>query len=152
MKPTFKHRVKTFKGVNRKENLVYYEYNDGDLVIARTLPKREITERNHTFGAITKHLHELYASVSPEYKLDMSNYAILHSRLPATSHKLQASGSALFTGMMWKLKKQNPDIDLTTIQRDDIRKQGYPIRTILEAMNAGMLLEIPEASMLDRKI
>jgi|WetSurMetagenome_2_1015567.scaffolds.fasta_scaffold299829_1 hypothetical protein len=152
MKPTFKHNVKTFKGINRKEDLVYCKYNDGEIIIVRTLPKRQATEQNHHFGAITKNLHDLYASVSPEYKLDLSNYAILHYQLQATSHKLQASGSAIFTKMLWNLKKQFPNIELSKISRDEILDYGYPIVTILEAMGSGMLLKIPEAMILDRKI
>jgi hypothetical protein len=152
MKPTFKHNVKAFKGINRKEDLVYCNYNDGEIVIARTLPKRQATEQNHYFGAITKNLHELYKSVSPEYKLDLSNYAKLYSTLSAISCKLAPSASALFTKMLWNLKKQFPEIELAKITKDQILNCGYPIVTIQEAMGRGMLLKIPEASMLDRKI
>jgi hypothetical protein len=152
MKPTFKHNVRTFKGINRKEGLTYCRYNNGNLIIAKTLPKREATAQNHTFGTITKHLHELYKSVSPGYKLDLSNYAILHSQLPAISHKLQASGSALFTGMMWKLKHLYPEIDMATITKEDILKNEYPVRTVRESMENGLLLEIPEAMMLEHKM
>gem|GEM_PF-3991037 len=52
MKPTFKHCVKTFKGINRKEGLVYCSYNDGDLIIAKRLPKRKPTSQNHQMGNI----------------------------------------------------------------------------------------------------
>jgi hypothetical protein len=152
MKATFKHSVRTFRGVNRKEDLVYCHYNNGNLVITRTLPKREITEKNHTFGAITKHLHDLYKSISAEYKLDLANYAKLYSTLSNVNCKLSPSASALFTGMMWKLKGQFPEIDLVTLTKEDILKHEYPVRSVFESMQNGLLTNIPEASILTHEM
>ncbi|HPT71938.1 MAG TPA: hypothetical protein PLE74_06625 [Candidatus Cloacimonadota bacterium] len=56
MKLTFKHCVKTFKGINRKECLVYYSYNGGDLIIAKRLTNRKLTSQNHEMGNIIANL------------------------------------------------------------------------------------------------
>ncbi len=149
MKTTFKHAVKSFRGTNRKEELYYSSYKNGEVVIAKTLPEPTIKAHHHIFGTITKHLHKMYKTLSAEYKLDLSCYAKLFSTLPENNDKLPASGSALFTGMLWKLKKLHPEIDLATITREEIVQNEYPMRSVVESMQNGLLVEIEEASMLD---
>ncbi len=50
--------------------------------------------------------------------------------------------------MMFALKRQIPEVDLSTITKDDILKQEYPVITVVDAMLVGLLLVIPEAGML----
>jgi hypothetical protein len=150
MKVKFKGSIRGMRGINRREDLVYCNYNKGLLNVVRTLPKREATEQNVSFGKTTTNLHDLYKSTSPEYKENMSVYAIFLSQLPEVYRK--PSGYALFIRMMWTLKKKFPEIDLETITREDIIKHEYPIRTVAEAMASGVLLHIVEAMMLTSTI
>jgi hypothetical protein len=152
MKAKFKHNVKTFHGINRREGIVYTLYNNGELLIAKNLPNREITEGNHNFGKITKNLHILFETVSTEYKRDLSIYALLLQSTHPTRGKIAIRAYGLFSRMMWKLKSQFPEIDLVTLTKEDILNQGYPSRTVAEAMKAGLLLEIEEGKMLDKEM
>ncbi len=152
MIPKFKHNVKTFKGIDRSEDLVYCQYNDGELTIAKHLPKRKIYPENRNFGAISSNLHHLYESLSPEYKSDLATYTLMYRGLKHDPHKIPMSAYSIFTRMMWALEKQSPEIALLTITREDILKHEYPIRSIVEAMKSGMLFNIPEASMLNHEI
>jgi hypothetical protein len=146
MKVKFKGSIRGMRGINRKEDLVYCNYNKGQLNVVRTLPKREATEQNVAFGKITTNLHNLYITISPEYKRNMSIYAIFLSQLPGVFRK--PSGYALFIRMMWALRNRYPEIDLETITREDILNNEYPIRSVVEAMQSGVLTHIAEAEML----
>ncbi len=148
MKTKFKNAVRSFHGINRKEKLVYTLYNNGELPITKNLPIREITEDNHKFGKITKNLHVLFESLSTEYKRDLANYALALQSTHPSKDKIAIRAYGLFSRMMWSLKKQHPEIDLATLTREDILQNGYLVRTIVEAMQNGLLLEIEEASML----
>jgi hypothetical protein len=51
-----------------------------------------------------------------------------------------------------EIENQFSEIDLVTLTREDILKKEYPVRSIVESMQAGMLQDIPEAMVLDKKI
>ncbi len=152
MKPLFRHSVRGFKGINRKEDLVYCEYNNGELILARTLPKRKPTTQNVEMGKITRNLHKLYESVSAEYKRDLATYALLLQSKHPTKGKIAIRAYGLFSKMLWTLKKQQPEIDLLTITRQEIITYQYPVRSVMEAMQEELLLEIEEANMLTHEI
>jgi hypothetical protein len=148
MKPKFKHAIKTSHGVDRKEDLVYCEYNQGELIIAKHLPKRPLYETNRNFGFICSHLRQLYSTISAEYKQDLATYTLMYRSVSYDSQKIPISAYSIFTKMMWSLKKKFPEIDLSTITREEILAQGYPVRNIQESMKAGLILEIEEAGLL----
>jgi len=152
MKPVFKHSVKGFRGVDRTEDLVYCKYNHGELVIARKLPQRQIDDSNRNFGMISSNLRLLYRTLSFEYQQDLSSYTMMYRSLMYNPHKISLSAYSLFTKMMWKLKKLIPEADLSCINKEDILQHEFPIKTIAEAMKAGLLLHIEEAGMLTSKI
>jgi hypothetical protein len=152
VKPKFKHNVKTFRGVDRSEGLVYCEYNHGELVIAKKLPNRELNNNNRSFGAISSNLRKLYQTLSEEYKSDLASYTLMFRSVMYDPRKISMSAYSIFTKMLWKLKHQFPEIDLATITKDDILKNEYLVRTVIEAMDAGLLIQIDEANMLDSKM
>ncbi len=152
MKTKFKNTVRSFHGINRKEKLVYTLYNNGELQIVKNLPDREITEDNHKFGKITKNLHFLFESVSADYKHDLANYALALQSTHPTKDKIAIRAYGLFSRMLWSLKKQHPEMDLATLTRQDIISNQYPVKSVVEAMNAGLLTVIEEANMLTHEM
>ena len=75
----------------------------------------------------------------------MTNYTDLADKIPANCY-------ANYLRMMWALKKQIPEIDLSTITKDDILKNEYPVCSVVQAMDAGLLPNIDERVMLINKI
>jgi hypothetical protein len=148
MKTKFKHFVRGFYGKFKSEGLVYCKYNSGALCFARKYPAYTESEQNKKIGIISKNLKELYVSISAEYKLDLKIYSKLMVNYMNLEEKIPASSYAIYTKMMWKLKKRFPEIDLTTITREEIMKQEYPVKSVVEAMEFGLLLKIEEASVL----
>jgi hypothetical protein len=149
MKPRFKHNVKTTHGIDRKEDLVYCEYNEGELIIAKHLPQRPLYNSNISFGNISTNLRLLYETLSPDFKQDLSSYTMMYRSVRHNPHKIAISSYSIFTKMIWNLKKQMPEIDLLILCRNDILKNEYPVRTVAEAMKTGLLLKIEEAMILD---
>jgi hypothetical protein len=148
MKTKFKHFVRSFKGKLKSEGLVYCNYNHGLLCVARKYPNFQAEERHHRFGLINTNLKQLYASVTYEYKMDLNNYSKLLIHYTNLSEQRPATHYAIFLKTMWALKKQFPEIDLSVLTKEDILQHEYPVRTVVEAMEAGYLLMISEAKML----
>ncbi len=148
MKTKFTNCVKAFYGRFKSQGLVHCKYNQGSLVITRKYPVLEIQEHHHTFGNKGKNLAALFHTLSPEYVADLKNYTVLLSRTTNLNEKLPATHYAVYLAMMWKLKHLHPEIDMATLTREDILQNEFPVRTIVEAMEAGFLMQIVEASML----
>jgi hypothetical protein len=149
MKVKFRHAVKAFHGKFKSEGLVYCKYNDGALYLTRKYPCYTASDQNHKIGNAGRNLGSLFYQLSEEYKNDLKIYAKLLVSYTDLSEKIPASYYIIFTKMIWALKKQIPDIDLSNITKDDILNHEYPVRTILEAMQSGLLLAIPEANLLE---
>jgi hypothetical protein len=152
MKTKFTNCVKAFYGKLKSQGLIHCKYNQGSLVITRKYPIVEIEEHHHKFGSTGKNLRALFHTLASEYIDDLKNYTALLSRITNLNEKLPATYYGVYVSMMWKLKKNFPEIDMLTITRDEILKQEYPIRSILEAMENNILMTIPEGKMLDKKI
>jgi hypothetical protein len=152
MKVKFRHAVKSFHGKFKSEGLVYCKYNDGALYLTRKYPCYTPSDHNHEIGDAGRNLGKLFKDISPDYKNDLRTYSKLMTNYTNLSDKIPANCYAYYLKMMFALKKLIPDADLATITRDDILKHEYPVRTVLEAMKNGLLLDIPEASMLEHKL
>jgi hypothetical protein len=152
MKTKFTNCVRSFSGRLKSQGLVHCKYNQGNLIITRKIPDVEIIEHHHTFGSISKNLGKLFKSFSPEYIAELKNYTVLLSKRTNLNEKLSATHYAVYLAMAWSLKKRYGEIDLGKITKEQIFKREYPIRTILEAMESGILLEIQEARILTQKM
>jgi hypothetical protein len=152
MKVKFRHAVKAFHGKFKSEGLVYCKYNDGALYLTRKYPNYTPSDQNHKIGNAGKNLSNLFRQISDEYKNDLKIYAKLMTNYTNLDEKIPASFYMTYIRMMWALKKQIPEIDLTILTKDDILKHEYPVRTVVEAMQAGLLMHIEEASMLNHEM
>jgi len=99
-------------------------------------------------GNILANLHELYETISPEYKQDLNTYCLLLQVKVPDKRKVPLRAWGLFVKMMWALKRMYSEIDLCEINREDILKNEYPISTVGEAMDIGILFHIEEANIL----
>lgn len=152
MKVTFKHGIKALRGTNRKEKLVYCSYNDGEIIVARTYVENQLTENNHKVGRITINLHLLYNDLSAEYRRDLSTYCLILQTKKHNCGKIHLRSWGLFSKMMWALKKIFPEIDLSLISKTEIGTNLYPVNTIAQAMNSGLIESFPEAADLDHQM
>jgi hypothetical protein len=152
VKVKFRHAVKAFQGKFKSEGLVYCKYNDGALYRVRKYPCYTASDQNHIIGNAGRNLGKLFKTLSVEYKNDLKTYSALMSNYTDLADKIPANCYANYLRMMWALKKQIPEIDLSTITKEDILKHEYPVRTVVEAMEAILLPNIEEAQMLTNVI
>jgi hypothetical protein len=152
MKTKFTNCVGAFYGKLKSQGLIHCKYNQGNLVITRKYPIIEIEEHHLKFGSVSQNLSRLFHSLSKEYIDDLKNYVVLLGRTTNLNEKLAATHYGVYVSMMWKLKKHYPEIDMLSLTREDILKNEYPIRTIVEAMENGFLMMIPEGRILDKKM
>ncbi len=148
MKVRFRHAVKGFFGKFRTEGLVYCKYNDGALCLIRKYPYYTASEQNHKIGNAGRNLGKLFWLISDDYKNDLRIYSKLMMHYIDLSEKIPASCYAHFIKMMFALQKQIPAVDLSSITREEILEHEYPVRIVVEAMKAGLLMDIPEAALL----
>jgi hypothetical protein len=117
--------------------LVYYSPKFGRN-IARRYTKPKVTERIRIFGSKQKHLSIIWEQASTAYKQDMKIYAGLLAR--ATMK--QRGSFCLFVTMCWNWQKANPGEDVLNLSRERIISEDLPLKTIHNAMLAGLLEEI----------
>jgi hypothetical protein len=152
VKVKFRHAVKAFQGKFKAEGLVYCKYNDGALYRVRQYPRYTASDHNHEIGNAGRNLGMLFRTLSVEFKNDLKTYSALMTNYTDLGNKIPANCYANYNRMMFALKKQIPEIDLSTITKEDILKHEYPVITVVEAMKAGLLLNIPEASILTHEL
>jgi hypothetical protein len=152
MKVKFRHAVKSFQGKFKSEGLVYCKYNDGALYLTRKYPCYTPSDHNHEMGDAGRNLGKLFRNISPDYKNDLRTYSKLMTNYTNLEEKIPPNCYANFMKMMFALKKLIPDVDLATITKEDILKNEYPVCSIAQAMEEGLLLDIPEANMLTNGI
>jgi hypothetical protein len=148
----FKHGIKKLSGTLYEEELTFMSYRGKDKCSYRTYKPPTLTEHNHIIGKITRNLNLLLHSLSPEYQQQLKAYADMLSYSDSRKDKLYCTALAVFTRMMWKLKKIHPEIPLEDINRDKLVDSSYPVQTVRQAMENDFLDMIPNAMFFDAKM
>jgi ethanolamine utilization microcompartment shell protein EutS len=95
-----------------------------------------------------KNLAVIYEDVSDSYKVELKQYASLHSILTPRG-KLPATSYALWVKMMFLFAKADPEhIDLVTLTYSDLQTMGDDILSIASAVTNGFMDNVPGAEML----
>lgn len=147
MKVNFKNMVKGYSG--KCDGLVYYYDSRAQRMCVRRHTKQKITEHNHTFGSITKHLATL--QLSQVYKDDFYLYTGAYNSLKANRQNQASSWYNLYIKSMHAMAKQL-SIDLLTITRAEIITNDYPCRTVARLIAAGFLPEIRDWEYLNHEM
>ncbi|HNW99974.1 MAG TPA: hypothetical protein PLE74_01640 [Candidatus Cloacimonadota bacterium] len=116
--------------------LIHCYYQKTGKTVVRKPSKFTPTENSRKFARIGKNLHYLYSQVSDGYNSNLKRYA-LYSREYGTTNSY-----AIFAKLFWDLQKRYPDINLEQITIEEIKDHPYPIRTLSEAMESGLLMKL----------
>lgn len=100
----------------------------------------ESTER---LARVSKNIQTIYKQLSEGFKLDLKRYVRLNSKF--------YSHYALFIKFMSMLHDRFTEIDLETITIEELRDSNYPIHSVTEIIEAGLLTRI-RCPNLDRAI
>jgi hypothetical protein len=74
-------------------------------------------------------------------KQNLKDYLILYNNLPQNREHLVIAWSNLYLKMLFAMAKANPAIELATLTREQIYDDNLPCKTLIEAIQAGLLIE-----------
>ncbi|MDP8231520.1 MAG: hypothetical protein P9L91_02490 [Candidatus Zophobacter franzmannii] len=136
MKVNYLLPVKGLTG--KKDGLVYYIDKESGQAYCRDYVVPEESESNVIMKSRSANIGLFYHAVSEGYIRDLKNYCDRYNLMRIGMGGRLNSNSALIK-MMYKLKKGVPAVDLTTITPADIVAADLPIRTVMEAVDSGLL-------------
>ena len=137
MKVQFKYGIGTYSGT--LDELTFGSYFKNRVCIARKYVVPRLTDQNSLIGSKMKNLAVIYGNVSANYKIELKQYASLHSVLTPKG-KLPATSYALWVKMMFQFAKADPEhIDLTSLTYTDLQTVGDDIISIAAAVTNGFM-------------
>ena len=120
------------------EGMVYYYNKRLGKMIARKWVKPKTTAANRRLGTISRNLKNLQPSEG--YIKDLRVYIALYDYSPGERHYM--SWQNVYLTLMYSLAKQNPAVDLLTINREQITSDNLPCKCVKDAIEAGLLREV----------
>ena len=113
----------------------------------RAYAKPALSAQNTALGTISKNLSFLYAEASSAWKADLAAYTVKYGNIPITGDPMAVranSSYAVFIKMMYAYADfAAPNVDLDTLAFGDLETLVAPILTILGAIQAGLLPDVP---------
>ncbi len=127
------------------DDLIYYWHPIAKRLIARRRPtQRRLGASNERIGNVAKNLKSL--DPSPEYRDNLRMYLAMIRGTDKIERSMNWAG--LFTRVMWSMQRQNPELDIATLSRDDIYTLDLPVISVRRAVEAGLLAPVPGVEML----
>ncbi|MGB3939537.1 MAG: hypothetical protein WBK79_07005 [Candidatus Cloacimonas acidaminovorans] len=146
MKVKFKYGIRTYSGT--LDELTFGSYFKDHVCIARRYVVPRLTDQNDLIGSKMKNLAGIYGDVSESYKVELKQYAAMHSILTPKG-KLPATAYALWVKMMFQFASEDAEhIDLSTLTYSDLQTVGDDILSIASAVSKGFMDNVPGADKL----
>jgi hypothetical protein len=116
--------------------------NDGNKITFVIQAPVVLTAQNEKFSRVGKNVAEMYKTLSPEYIQDLNYYCHKYFLADRRSKKLAMNAHSLFAKLIWKLAATYPNVNPETITRQEIIDAGYPIITLQNAIEKGLLQRV----------
>ncbi len=130
--------IKEYSGTH--EGLVYYYNRKQKKIVTRKHVNCKHTEQHDKFTAINQNLKTIYTSDG--YIQDLKTYSVCYNHGYKNRKKCPTNWRNIFTMIMWAMAKQYPEIDLSTLTRADIYEQDLPCKSVMRAIDSGLLPEV----------
>ncbi|MDD2230259.1 MAG: hypothetical protein PHY48_12710 [Candidatus Cloacimonetes bacterium] len=137
MKVVFNYGLAGYSG--KLMDLVYYMDKTEGRVCARRYRYPRLTQENERVGRTSEQLFAILPSNA--YKDNLRLYLMRYNCLKNTPKPLR-SWVNLYIHLMHNMAKAMPEVDLTTITREQIYAQDLPCISIKRAVEAGLLPEV----------
>lgn len=148
MKVQFKNTQCGFCGT--ADDMVYYYHPKLMLNLARLYVVPTASDSNIRTKLVMANLKQINPSES--FKQNCRDYICRYNKLKGYQAKPLFTWSNLYLKLMFALQKDNPDIDLTTLSREQIYAQDLPCISIRRAVEAGLLPKVANYQCLDKPI
>jgi len=145
MQVTFKNMLMSYTG--KCDGIIYYYHPRYNRIYARRLPQFKPTVATERLGKISSQLKAL--KVSEGYRNDLKIYCQLYQSLHQEYR--YPCWSNMFTKIFWALAKTY-NVDLSSITRTQIEAEELPVRSVKEAVAAGLIPEVPGWEYLEQEI
>jgi hypothetical protein len=148
MKVKMQYGMPPFSG--QAGELVYCYNKRTGRMYARRYEYPTLTENHHKMGGVAKNLFKI--KPSDDFKFDCRTYAYLYATSRKNNGVLIWTWSNCFMHLMYALAKAMPEIDLSTLTREQIYQQDLPCISIKRAVEAGLLEKVDNYQRLDNPI
>ncbi len=124
--------------VSGKSGELVYCYNrrTGGMY-AREYVYPELNENNHKMGSVAKNLFKIQPS--DDFKYDCRTYAYLYANSRKNRGVKIWTWSNCYLHLMYAMAKAVPDVDLSTLTREEIYQRDLPCVSVKRAVEAGLL-------------
>ncbi len=147
-------KVKTLLGYpqisGQAGDLVYCINKRTGKTYARRYEYPTLGDNHHKMGGIAKNLFKIQPSDG--FKYDCRNYAYAYATLRNNRGAGIWTWSNCFLHLMYAMAKRMPDIDLSTLTREEIYSRDLPCISIKRAVEAGLLDKVNGWEMMEKEI
>lgn len=138
MKVKIKSKPRLPKG--KKERIVYCSYRDGEVIVARRYVYPKLSGQNSSFASRNTNIFGL--NPSEEYRNDCREYINAYNATPQGQESPVRSWNNLYIKLMSAMARQDPELELCTLTREDIYARKLPCISIKSAVEAGLLPKV----------
>jgi hypothetical protein len=152
MKPIFNFPLGGMTGHFKNEKIGYRYYKMNGVTIMVKKPVIKIKQKHLTFANQLRNMHVMFLHTSAAYQADLKTYSALLLSTDSYRSKAILTARNVFIKMMWALQKRYPAIILEKLTVEEIIANGYPVVTVANAMENGILQYLPTATNLQNKM
>ena len=154
MKVTFKGAIGSYSGYY--DQMVFSPTPNKLGSIARKWVKPKATPQQSVLKTISGNLKTIWDAADPAYKQDLKDYASKINVEMSSSHEVYTAytnGYAEFVRMMYAWRDSDVEhVFLETVSVSDIVSMEAPVVSVVDAITAGLLANVPGSELLDSPI
>lgn len=134
MKAVFKNMLMGYSG--KCDGIVYYYSPKHRVIIARRRSSQRSSSQNR-MAEVARQLRAL--NVSEGYKADLKRYSAQYKQ-ERNDYSLNTWTNVL-NKLFWALAREF-ELDLRSLSREDIFREDYPVKSVKDAVEAGLLPKV----------
>ena len=139
MKATRANLLGEFTG--KLDGLIYYRRRSNSKLYVRRQWQFENHPHHPTFARVQRAIFALQPSEG--YKSNLKDYLLRYNQLPENEGRQAQYWGNLYVKLMFAMQKAMPDtVELACISRQQIVAQNLPCRTLMAAIEAGLLPQV----------
>jgi len=119
------------------DDKIFYYHPRLQTILVRTYTKPNHNPSAERMQLIMANLKLIQPSAG--YKRNLKDYLIQYNNLADADYKPVTCWVNLYLKLMFAMAKANPELDLTTLSRNQIQEHSRPCRSIKSSIEAGLL-------------
>ena len=143
MKAEYRRAIRSISG--KGGGFVHTRIKKGRKVVIRSFVHQELGEHNHHFGRVKKNIAAIWSQCSAGFKNDLKSYAGQRKEFYSGDEIPAHPNYAHFISFLYRYQKENPEIDLATVSKEELENAGIPTN-VAEIVEEGFLPPVPDKS------